>query len=72
MQTIYINSALCVDCERYSECPVASACLMGAIVPINNGDDPDAKGYEVIEEMCQGCLLCARMCPKGAVRIKVG
>ncbi|MHB1342501.1 MAG: ATP-binding protein [Coriobacteriia bacterium] len=57
------------SCDRSPGCPARRVCPKGAIVPIPGGMYPGANGYSVIEELCAGCGVCARVCPGGAVTL---
>jgi Fe-S-cluster-containing hydrogenase component 2 len=65
MQGIKIDNALC---DRAPGCPSARVCPTGAIVPAPGGAYPGANGYTVVDELCRGCLVCARVCAGGAVQ----
>jgi len=47
-------------CDRSPGCPARRSCPEGAIVPRDGG-------YEVLEDKCTGCGICARVCPMNAV-----
>jgi Fe-S-cluster-containing hydrogenase component 2 len=57
------------SCDRSPGCPSRRVCPTGAIVPIEGGPYPGAMGFEVIDELCRGCGVCARVCAGGAVRL---
>jgi len=56
-------------CDRSPGCPSRRVCPTGAIVPLEGGLYPGANGYTVVDELCRGCGVCARMCAGGAVRL---
>ncbi|MBI5231739.1 MAG: 4Fe-4S binding protein [Coriobacteriales bacterium] len=57
-------------CDRSPACPAVRVCPRGAIRPVAGGGYPGANGYEVVQELCSGCGICARACPGGAVMAK--
>lgn len=56
-------------CDRSPGCPSRRVCPTGAIVPVDGGVYPGSKGYQVVEELCKGCGICARVCAGGAVNL---
>lgn len=56
-------------CDRSPGCPSRRVCPTGAIVPVEGGRYPGANGYAVIDELCRGCGVCARVCAGGAVNL---
>jgi Fe-S-cluster-containing hydrogenase component 2 len=66
VQTVSIDSA---TCDRSPACPARRVCPKGAIVPVSGGVYPGSNGYTVIEDLCVGCGICARVCPGGAVNL---
>lgn len=63
---VKIENALC---DRSPGCPSRRVCPTGAIVPIEGGPYPGSNGYQVIDELCRGCAVCARVCAGGAVQL---
>lgn len=66
MAAVTIDNMLC---DRSPGCPSKRVCPTGAIVPREGGRYPGANGYAVIEELCRGCAVCARVCAGGAVQL---
>jgi NADPH-dependent glutamate synthase beta subunit-like oxidoreductase len=61
--TARAESARCFTCGRCTACDTClDVCPDVAIVR-------DAPGYRVAMEYCKGCGLCARECPRGALRM---
>jgi len=52
----YVDASLCIDCKK-----CIRGCRFGAISPVT-------KGGIIIDPLeCEGCGLCARLCPKSAI-----
>lgn len=54
-QKAVINPALCINCGQ-----CLNYCRFDAVASINNR-------YQIVETACDGCQLCARVCPANAI-----
>lgn len=53
-----LDADKCIDCGLCID-----YCRFGAIVE-------DKNGVSILETLCEGCLLCSRICPQGAIAIE--
>ncbi|WP_366923488.1 4Fe-4S binding protein [Metallumcola ferriviriculae] len=56
-------------CDRAPSCVVKRACPTGAIVQEKGRLFAGGK-VSVDEDACEGCAICTRYCPHGAIKMK--